>query len=190
MKIKKILFLLVLSGCSLFEPREAQPPGTGSSGRFVQPDRPEIVFENLQNAIAFLNVQNFLACLDPAFEYTPAQTNSTTDPDLWRNWGKDQEQLWFNTIRSAATVQSGHQLQLETFQTENLGPTLIRFSVPYALTISHNRTASGVPSVASGTMIVTVSSGASGLWAITQWTDLASEGGFSWSDLRSAFIRG
>lgn len=187
-----VVFLFTLvSGCSLFETRSAEPPEGSQSGRFIQPDRPEIVLENLQNAISVLNVQNFMASLSPdGFVYAPANSNITTDPVLWQSWGRDQEQLWFNTIRSAATVQSGHQLQLGLPQIENISQTRARYTVTYTLTIYHNRTASGIPSIASGSMVLGLTAGENGLWTIETWSDIGNSGGFSWSDLRSAFIRG
>jgi hypothetical protein len=193
MLLKRILFaLFVLNGCSLFEPRASEPPEGIQSGRFIQPDRPEIVLENLSNAVMHLNVQNFLACLDEqAYTFFPAQNNSTTDPDLWRNWGRTEEQLWFNNIRSAATVQSGHQLQLTNVLVESVSQNRMRYTVGYSLTIYHNRTTAGIPIVASGSMTLALKADERGLWFIERWTDLSEgSGGFSWSDLRSAFIRG
>jgi hypothetical protein len=195
--VEKVNFLSLLMAlfwivsCSLFEPRGSEPPIGNQTGRFVQPDRAEIVLDNLVNAISVLNVQNFMASLDATqFVYTPANSNSTTDPSLWQSWGREQELLWLNNIRSAATVQTGHQLQLGVPVTENISQNRTRFTVTYSLTIFHNRVASGIPSVAIGSMVLTVKAGENGLWSVESWTDIDRDDGFSWSDLRSAFIRG
>ncbi len=186
-----VVMALSLASCSIFEPRGAEEPEGIQTGRFIQPDRAEIVLENLINAVEGLNVQNFMASLDAtAFVYTPAANNVTTDPELWRNWGRDQEQLWLNNIRSALTVQTGHKLQLARLTEESISQTRIRYTIAYSLTIYHNRTSTGIPAVASGTMTLGLKAGDNGLWAIESWTDISDGSSFSWSDLRSAFIRG
>jgi hypothetical protein len=187
----RIALLLTVTTCSIFEPRGAEDPEGIQSGRFIQPDRAEVVLENLTNAVEALNVQNFMASLDASsFVYTPAANNVTTDPELWRNWGREQEQLWLNTIRSALTVQTGHKLQLSRLVEESISQTRVRYTLAYSLTIYHNRTTAGIPAVATGTMTLGLKAGENGLWAIESWTDISDGTSFSWSDLRSAFIRG
>ena len=45
-------------GCELFQTRDAEPPDSGNVGVFLQPDRPEVVLDNLVSAVENLNALN------------------------------------------------------------------------------------------------------------------------------------
>jgi hypothetical protein len=184
------MWLLFLGSCSLFEVRDVEEPDTGGS-IFQQPDRPEIVLVNLQNAVANLNTQNYLRGLhENDFEFVASQQAQTDDPALWPSWGRDSEQLYFNNMQSAAQAFSGHQLQLNNEIQENISATATRITVDYVLTVVHNRSSSGLPTVCTGQMIVMVEADDNGLWYIMQWTDTGNDTDFTWSQLKAAFFRG
>lgn len=194
-KVSNTLILLIClqtAACSVFETREPELPGRGDGSAFIQPDQPRNVIDNLKNAVASLNQSNYLRCLsDEVFQYTPTPQAQNTDPDLWAAWSKHDEEVYFNNMRAASENFSGHQLQLqnETFDidTENTQ----QYTAEYTLTMVHNRSsgATDVPTVATGTIRLTLKSGEDGLWSIQEWVDAPDSDSFTWSDMRATFIR-
>lgn len=183
-----VLVLLVLSSCTLFETREPDPPDSGAGTPFIQPDRAEIVLQNLENAVKDLNVRNYLNCLnEETFTYQPTGEAQNSDPDLWSGWGFASEENYFNNLRSSAQSGSGNSLQLSNIESETLSSTEQQISVNYVLNVNHNRNTDGIPVTAQGRMILYLVAGDDGLWSISGWTDLSTSGEFSWSDMRSTF---
>ena len=182
-------FMVVISsGCSIFSPREAEEPG-GSQGFFQQPDRPDVVLSNLQNAIENVNLQNYLSSLNrEEFRFQASEQAQTSDPLIWDSWGYDQEQIYFNNLRSAAENLSGHRLQLSDRIDENISVNEIRITISYSITVNHNR--SGTPNIGVGRMILNLVADANGLWSITAWSDIGNGEDFTWSQFRAVFFRG
>jgi hypothetical protein len=46
-----LLMIGFVAGCNIFETRTAEPPDTGNVGVFMQPDRPEVVLDNLVSSL-------------------------------------------------------------------------------------------------------------------------------------------
>lgn len=188
-KIITILLLLIVYGCTIFETREPEPPDSGTSAPFIQPERPEVVLENLENAIRDLNLQNYLRNLDEElFQYQPNNAAQNATPDLWTNWDYASEETYFNNLRSASQSGSNHQLQLSDIESETLSSSEQQITARYSLTVNHNRNVDGIPTTATGSFILYLTEADDGLWSIREWTDLATSGSFTWSDLRSTFF--
>lgn len=176
-------------GCSLFETRTAEPPGGDTAGIFLQPDRPEVVLDNLINAVQNLNTQNYLRNLDQdVFEFNPSLPALQSNPELWSAWSLDQEQLYFNNLRAAAENTTGHDLRLTEISIEVISVEQQQVVADYALTLIHNRTNVGVPTNINGRFVLLLESGEDGLWRITTWTDVGSGQSFAWSDLKASFL--
>jgi len=195
--IKRIFWILFAAviftsqACGVFETRKAEPPQSGDGSTFIQPDQSDIVISNLQNAIKSLNTQNYLRCFsDSAFSFTPNVAAQQSSPGIWDNWGKSQEQVYFDNLRAAAEKLTGHQLQLSNQRSELQSSTVEQFTADYTLTVVHNRTGSGIPTVATGRLVFIIKADSFGLWHISSWTDISESGSFTWSDLKAAFIRG
>lgn len=177
------------TGCALFDTRDAETPDGAQSGVFRQPDRPEIVLENLISAVQNLNTANYLRGLHPTdFSYTPTGAALTTNPELWSDWGADQEQTYFNNMRAAAENTTGHQLVLSNITNELISASRRQLIADYRLTILHNRSTIGVPTLSNGRLVLELASGEDGLWRIVTWTDVSAGSNFSWSDLRASFL--
>lgn len=191
MKVKLLLPLLfALSSCGIFETRTAESPGQGVGAVFVQPDRPELVLTNIQNAIQFMNTLNYMrSIVADEFKYLPSSLANDGNPDLWTNWGSENEELYFNNMRAATQSLSGHSLNIQNQQRTSLPDGIERITASYTLTINHNRSPAVLPSVAQGAFIMDLKQGEDGLWAILFWTDDASGSSFTWSDFKAAFIR-
>ena len=182
--------LAFLNSCGVFQTRTPQPPLSNSAATFQQPDNPQMVIVNLENAIKSLNTQNYLRCLsDSSFMFNPTNSAQGNDPGIWNSWSKTQEQIYFQNLRSAAQNLTGNQLQFTNERYEVQSSTSQQFTANYTLTVVHNR--QGVPTVANGQLIFIIRADANGLWYINSWTDISGGGDtFTWSDLKATFIRG
>ena len=93
-----VCWLMLASGCNLFEPRDPEPPSQ-SSDSFIPPTDPDIVIENLQNAIAQKNSVNYVRCIaDPSrtarlFEFFPSPDAGSRYASVFATWTVDQEKF-------------------------------------------------------------------------------------------------
>jgi len=183
-----LILLIATGGCDLFATREPEDPDAGSGPPFLQPDRAEIVVNNLRGAIQGMNTANYMRCLEEeGFQFEPAARDS--DADIWPGWNYDSERVYFDNLRAATQNLSGHQLQLSDESTQEIPGGGNRITARYTLTVNHNRSTQGVPTIARGTMILDLFAGEDGLWSIHAWTDRAEGESFSWSDMKSTFVR-
>lgn len=183
-------FGLMAAGCGIFETRTPEEPGAGSGSGFQQPDRAEVVIRNLQSAIAGLNTLNYMRSLsEDGFSFTPSASAFDNDPQIWQNWSRQSEENYFNNMRGSAQNQSGHALVLSDEERTPLPTGGERYTATYSLTIFHNRTGQGIPTVASGTFIMDLVQGDDGLWSVQNWTDSAGGSQFTWSDFKVTFSR-
>jgi hypothetical protein len=191
--MKKLLFciyLIVISGCSLFATRDPESPDTGNQVVFIQPDRPEIVIQNFTNAINGLSIQNYLQCFDATqFEFTPSLQSASTNPGIWAAWAYQEEQTYFTNLASEASLFTGHRLSFNNPRYEILSETQQQFIAQYSLTIIHNRSASGVPTTAVGELLFDLEAAGTGLWTIKRWADISTGDAFSWSEFKAVFVR-
>lgn len=189
-RLNVLLILLLTASCGIFETRDAEPPLQGGGATFLQPDRPELVITNIQNAIQSMNTVNYMRSLSQeGFEFTPSALASDSNPDIWVNWSRDDEELYFNNMRAATQNLSGHSLQVQNQQRTTLPDGGERITATYIMTINHNRPPSELPSVAEGSFIIDLVQGEDGLWSVSGWTDDASGSSFTWSDFKAAFAR-
>jgi hypothetical protein len=189
-RVLPITLWLLASGCSLFATREPEPPGSGGTSVFKQPDRPDVVIENLVSAVGGMSTFNYTRCLSgDTFTFTPTISAQQTYPDVFTGWGMDSEELWFSTMSSAARQTSGHSLVISDLREESVSATERRFIGDYTLTVYHNRASQGVPNLVRGRFIMTLVGADNGLWSIREWTDISVGANPSWSDLKALFTR-
>jgi hypothetical protein len=184
-----LCFLLFITSCSLFETRDAELPGDTNTGIFMQPDRPEVVLDNLVSAVENLNTVNYLRCIrESNFQFVPSNNAQNTNPDVWSGWTFESEQTYFSNLRAAAENTTGHRLLLSNISTELSSSNARQIFADYSLTVLHNRGNVGVPTLILGRFALEVKMSDDGLWAITSWTDISAENNFSWSDLKASFL--
>ena len=180
-------FCLLAASCSLFETRDPEEPGTTTVPVFIQPDRPQDVIQNLQNAVRTMNLDNYRRCLDPElFSYQPSSVAQSSNPDLWQGWGFSEEEVYFNNMRAEAEGLSGHELRLENRRLVQISADQEQFDADYRITVQHNR--QGLPVEAEGRIRLIMIRDESGSWAIESWSDAAEGSDFTWSYFRAAFL--
>ncbi len=183
------LFLSVASlvaACDLFSPREPEVPLEGA-GTFVQPDTPDQVIENIRNAVAELNAQNYRRSFAEGYTFEPTAAAEARDPSIWTGWGVQDEESYFTAAVQAARLTSGNELRMNEENLVALSSDRFSFDASYVLTINHRR--SDLPATLQGRLVWTIIQGEDGLWGIIEWTDDELGDAPSWSDLKAAFIK-
>lgn len=183
-----LLMACLLSHCDLFTPRTPEQP-IGNAGTWQQPDTPQRVIENLRSALAERNVQNYLRSLSNTLLFKPTLEAETRDPILWTAWRLAEEETYFNRLRTAATLFSGHGLELLNVEQVILDNTHVSFDAAYQLRMPHSRTDENIPSYVQGRLVWTMVQGTDGLWRLERWVDQGTNGAPSWSDLKAAFSK-
>jgi hypothetical protein len=176
-----------------FQTRAPEPPKR-VQGTFVLPHSPGIVFSNLRNALAELNVVNYERCFADStrsgrrFRFIPEATVANTNPGLFARWGLKEERDYFARMRDPLPADSTFSLRLDSLQTVVTGDSAI-FLQRYELLVRHQRQASGVPRKVSGEGRFWLSRDQFGDWSIYRWADFSSGSALTWSTLKAAFAQ-
>ena len=158
-------------------------------GTWLQPDTPERVSENLQNALGELSEQNYLRSLTDDFTFEPTVSAQARDPLVWTNWSRTEEETYFGRLKVAAEPFSGHQLELLDVNRTAVGDDQFLLDATYILNMTHSRSDEDIPTEVQGRLIWKMVRGSDGLWALSEWTDQEIANASSWSDLKAAFIK-
>lgn len=179
------LVLLLCGACDLFSPRTPDAP-IGEGGTFTQPDAPDLVVENIQNAVAELNTQNYRRSLCESLTFEPTATAESRAPGLWPGWSSDEEISYYTTLAEAARTGQGHELRL-TDRVEEIGADRFVLEATYFLTVNHRRP--DAPTTVQGRLVWEIVQDADGLWRLCAWTDRELGNNSSWSDLKASFVQ-
>ena len=182
---KALILLVLLSGCDLFSTRSPQAP-VEDSGTYVQPDTPNLVIDNIRNAVAELNAQNYRRSFAADFVFEPTAAAEARDPSIWMGWGVQDEESYFSGLVEAARLSTGNELRLSDVET-TAGETEFTVNATYLLTVNHRRP--DLPQTLQGRLVWTIRQGEDGLWYLAEWTDRQVGDAASWSDLKAAFIK-
>lgn len=183
-----VLFAVAIfvSACDLFSPREPELP-IEDAGTFIQPDTPDQVIENIRNAIAELNAQNYRRSFAENYTFEPTAAAEARDPSIWPGWGIQDEESYFRATVQAARLTSGNELRINEENLVAVSSSRFDFDASYVLTINHRR--SDLPAALQGRLVWRIVQGDDGLWRISEWTDDELGDAPSWSDLKAAFIK-
>lgn len=188
-QITILIFVLITSGCDLFNTRDPQNPDENRAN-FQPPKEPSIVIENLKNSFNDKNAQNYILCfvdtlfVKKQFFFLPSSEAASTYAFLTQDWGLDDERRYFNSIISK--VPKDFPMTL-TFSDENYsslsGDTLI-YSANYFINIPHS---SSEPKNYSGNLQFNMIRDDRSDWSIYYWKDTRSSSLPSWSELKGIF---
>ena len=102
-KLLLMLLVVLVAGCSLFEPRTPEQPSQSGSN-LPPPTTPEIVISNLQSSIAKPNLQNYINCFaDSAtnprgFTFVPALSAAAQYSSVLANWSYNKEYVFMQEL--------------------------------------------------------------------------------------------
>ena len=174
-----------------FQTREPNPPESGRLS-WVPPRRPEIVLENLKNAILEQNVENYLRCLsDPTrnvlpFRFIADPQVAAENPGTFEFWTRDDERAYFSQLRAFLPDDSLHFLSLVPVQFTQYADSAL-FVQNYTLTVRHTQQRQGVPGQVAGQARFWMGMDQFGDWSIYRWEDRSLGDQPTWSVLKAIF---
>ncbi len=177
------IMLMTVSGCSLFQTRDPEPPDAGR-GTYLQPDTPDRVVENIRFAISERNTRNYRRSLADELAFQPTATAESRDP-IWGGWNAGAEESYFAGLVSSVAAEAGMSLELNDETLTAIDASRFVFDATYVLTANHNRPET--PRNFQGRLAWELVQQQDGLWSLTSWTDREIGNEPSWSDLKAAF---
>lgn len=176
--------IFALTAC--LRTRPVETPGGGSSD-WVSPTDYQILLDNFQRAIAERNTQNMLRCLsEDTYLYEPVASLFADNENVWRNWVRQDEQVWFDDMKANLTV-TANSLQLIETDLQDVTADSLRYVGNYRLRIAHND--STLPTLFLGQVQFTMQVNAFNEWEIKRWTDLETNTDSSWTVLKLRFTQ-
>ncbi len=171
------LLIVTTVGCSIFDPREAEEPGS-SGTPFIAPDVPSLVFSNLKSGLEDLTGVNYEKSLGDEFTFIPLPSDASQLPGAFDNWTKSVEMEVTNKILADATLLLVSFINPEQIRDE---ADFADFRAPYELTLTYS---SGDTEVFKGVAQFDMQR-LGGNWHLIRWTDQEGIEGFAtWGFLR------
>ncbi len=178
-------------GCNLFEPRDPEAPSQASDS-FLPPTDPDVVVENLQNAIAQKNSVNYVRCFaDPSrtprpFLFFPSPDAGARYASVFAGWTVDQEKTYFENLvaRASGKVNAYSNLLLTRKSVTVTGDSSVQ-TYDYTLTFEH--TDPSFPTVASGNLQFVLGQDNNNAWVIYRWSDFQTTSEVTWSHFKGKF---
>lgn len=184
-----------VAGCeNPFATRTPESPDNAGGNRWIPPFASELVLENLRNAIADQNVENYLRCFSDStrtgqrFRFDPETAVANQNPGLFSGWRLTAERDYFIQLRAALPADSARSLRLDSLQTISYGDSAV-FLRSYVLVVRHKRQSIGVPGRMAGELRFWLIKDQFGEWSIYRWADFSTGQAPTWSSLKAAFVR-
>jgi hypothetical protein len=183
-----LMFLLLISGCDIFQTRDPQPPTQGTSSYQV-PDQPDVVLANLKAAIAESNTDNYIrsfadtSVASQPFTFTPSSDVSSAYASVFRSWNIADERTY---LQNLGKPDNGYPLL--TFSNLKQSATSLDsvvYTMDYQLYYPHHR--QNVPQYVKGNMELHMKPNAGRLWFIQTWLDTKTTSDSTWSYLKAVF---
>jgi hypothetical protein len=180
---------LMLQGCGLFDTRNPEEPSQSSSD-FRPPTVPEVVIENLRNAIAQKNIENYINCLaDPVrtgreYEFVPSPEAGAQYPSVFTSWSFGDERTYFQNLIAKARANGFAQLHL-TPRSSVVTADSVVYNYDYILTFEHTET--GFESMARGNLQFSLAPDNTNFWSIHRWSDFKTGDNITWSQFKGRF---
>ena len=175
-----VVALLVIAtvGCSIFDPREAEIPGS-SGTPFIAPVVPSLVFSNMKSGLEDLTGVNYEKSLGDTFTFIPLPADvDRLGPEVFQSWTKVVEMEVTNKILADATLLFVSFINPEQIRDE---ADFADFRAPYELTVTYRR---GDTEVFNGVAQFDMER-LGGNWHLIRWTDQDGVEGFAtWGVLR------
>lgn len=180
---------ILLVGCGLFETRDPEPPTSGSS-TFVPPTSPDLVLENLRNAVSEQSTENFLRCLvdtlnsDQRYEFIPSAAAAGRYASTFASWSLQSERAWFAAMKAFAEKDASSSLVLTGAFSVIAADSAI-YQGSYDFTFRHG--VSNLAETVRGSLQFVIHTNRNSIWSITRWTDFPISDETSWSEWKGRF---
>lgn len=187
-----ILFVLILlGGCELFSPREAETPlDTTDPYAWIPPTTPEIVLDNLSNAFPagkrnyFLDVLKYDQDGTQDFVFIPDPGIASSQPGVFAVWGYVEEENFITKLFDG--LQEGGYQRL-TWEVDQISPIGDSYEIiaDYRLVLSYEEGHSQLPVQLGGQSTITIVQNSDLLYEISRWEDLNSDTLSCWTELKA-----
>ena len=171
MLLSLIIFALAMpqGGC-LFEPREAQEPGSGGEDTWVEPEVPRDIFKNLSSGLSEPGNSNYERTISDGFTFIPRTEDEMQYPDL-SGWDKEREMNMIDRLKSDYTGReiffgSGSE-NGASFEEENPEGDRPWFEGEYRITLNSGSEEATYGGVARFTLEAVGQGG----WELVEWED-------------------
>jgi hypothetical protein len=164
--------LLVCASCVTRTPQDPE----GTRGTYLPPTTPGTVMDNFRNALEEKNTENFMLCLADAgtrskypYVFEPSAEARARYQSLFDSWALDKERQSFLSMIARLPAERRPMLTLLSLNINYSSPDSTVHVADYSLLVEHDLET--VPTVLTGTMVLTMTPEASGLWSISRWRD-------------------
>jgi hypothetical protein len=195
--MKIILFILslyLIIACDALTTRDPEEPNAGRSS-FIPPTSPQIVIDNLTNAILEKNQENYISCFtdsvpyeQKSFVFVPTAESNSKYPNLFNGWDLNRERQYFVSLVSSIPEETIPLIYFENSTFNVLSPDSAVYITNYYINANHSAT--NVADIFSGRMSLSIFADNNGLWAIGAWYDFRRENDtidVAWSNLKALF---
>jgi hypothetical protein len=187
-----IFFVLSISGCDIFNAREAEKP-TQPRADFEPAATADILIQNLINSLKDKDVGNYLNCLsdtsftDKKFHFLPSSEAVLTYPSLM-DWNRRNEEQYFTNMVIKVSSTSQVVLAFTVNSINIISPDSIIYTAAYSLNVPFINTNSEIiPEIYQGTLTFKLVRDSRSVWSIYYWQDTkTSSESKSWSDLKGS----
>lgn len=183
--------LILLGGCELFAPREAEPPlDTTDPYAWIPPTAPEIVLDNLKNSFPagktnyFLDVLKHDQGLTPDFVFVPDAGIASSQPGVFNSWGYVEEETFITKLFESLQTGGFQRLIWDVEQISPLGDTY-EIIADYHLVLSYSDGATQLPAQLGGQATLTIIQNNDLLYEISRWEDLNADTLSCWTELKA-----
>lgn len=155
-----------------------------------QPTSPEIVLENLKNAIRERNVENYIRSLvdtlksQRRFVFVPDPEVLKNNPAVFENWSLEKEREYVTRLLASLPSDSVIQLTFMDVTQPVISDSSI-FDEKYVFIVNH--TLQNIPRRTSGRAIFYLEENTDGNWSIYRWEDIRMENQPTWSEIKASF---
>ncbi|MBN1619740.1 hypothetical protein JW890_03365 [candidate division WOR-3 bacterium] len=158
--LPSILVLTTVFSCTLFSPREAEPPA--GSDFWIEPFSPGIAVANFSKSVEKKSSANYARCLDGDFFFAPYYPDTFGSAGLFENWGKQKEKEYIEIVFSGTPSPLLILTPVQRDSTDSLAQFYYNYEF-YA------------DSPASGLLLITLVPDISGVWFIKNIDDLGGD---------------
>jgi hypothetical protein len=183
------LTLVAVVGCSLFDPRDAEPP-SGDAAVWEVPRTPTTVLINMESSFGSRRADFYMQCFDSTMSFEADPLAQNTYPGIFDQWGWVEEEAAVRNLFSDLSLDQPSDslvvLQLAVdLDDSDIGETQARLEVDYRLAAwlaSDPQRFEG-----GGRLTLDLAKGDDQLWSVGWWRDVADTSGWSWSMLKGRY---
>ncbi len=172
--------LALLTSCDWFGLREPESPG---KSYWQNPTEPDLVLDNMQNALTYVVPDNYMDCLHDPFSFAPGDSVAGN----YENWTRATEDTVIRNIMSRLNHNQSFPIQINEFSVigQSGNDQSVHYTIDYDMIISLS---SGEIYRAAGQADVNVVKNSdTQLWDMLSWVDYRTQDTTCWAEIKVMF---